>query len=135
MVASDRSLGGFGHEWGDGTGPKVQRKMRMLEEEGVVFEDDGKRIKKEYFVESTTSASAAKSAEADTTTKPKRKTAKSKEAKKRKAKESISNESTTSASSKSKSKYFNTNTTAVSEAKLKQEILNLLQKRQAGKTC
>ncbi len=99
MVASDRSLGGFGHSWGEDQ-PKVQTKKRLLEEEGVLFEEGSNKIRKEYFVES----------------------------KLRNSKVATRNKATLT----SKSKYF---TNAVTEEKLKQEIVTLLQMRQAGKTC
>lgn len=103
VVASDRSLGGFGHSWGEDQ-PKVQLKKRLLEEEGVLLEEGSNKIRKEYFVES---AGTTKSRNSKVATREK-------------------------ATSTSKSKYF---TNAVTEEKLKQDIMTLLQMRQAGKTC
>ncbi len=79
-------------------------KKRLLEEEGILFEEGSNKIRNEYFVES-----------AGTTTSRSSKVATPEKAK-----------------STSKSKYF---TNVVSEEKLKQEIMTLLQMRQAGKTC
>ena len=47
VVASDLTLGGFCHSWGEDQ-PKVQKKKRMLEDEGIRF--DGNKILKQYFV-------------------------------------------------------------------------------------
>jgi len=121
VVASDRSIGGFGHSWGEDQ-PKVQKKRRLLEEEGVVFEEEGKsnKIREDFFVEGT---SVSKSI-------IKRKSAtRSKGSKKQKIVEEPPSNQT--ATEKRKSKYFDT----AFEEKLKQEIINLLQKRQVGKTC
>lgn len=110
MVASDGTLGGFSHKWGEDQ-PEVQRKRRLLEAEGIEFDDiEGKssKIKAEFFVESASKPSPAKAS-----------------AKKQKTEASP-------AFTKTKSKYFNP---ILCEGKLKQEILNLLQKRQPGKTC
>jgi len=125
VVASDRSIGGFGHTWGDG--PKIQKKKRMLQEEGVVFEEEGKisKIRKDFFVESAWSASASPS---NSTAKPKGK-ADIKGSKKRKPEEMTLKHAATA---NTKSKYF---ATSVSEETLKHEILSLLQKRDEGKTC
>ena len=49
VVASDRSIGGFCHSWGEDQ-PKVQEKKKMLEEEGIKFESDGMKIMKEHFI-------------------------------------------------------------------------------------
>ena len=113
MVASDRSLGGFGHTWGEHQ-PKVQLKKRLLEEEGIIFEEGSNTIRKDFFVESAdTSASNIMCTEIS---------------KRRKSKESIPKP----ASTMSKSKYF---TNEAIEEKLKQEIVIVLQMRQPGKTC
>ena len=124
MVASDRSIGGFGHTWGEDS-PKVQRKRRLLEGEGVVFEENGK-IHKDYFV--------GVSSETATSTTTKSNT---KVSKKRKVEDAtVKTTSTNTAAKKkekSKSKYFNT--ASETETILKKEILDLLQKRQVGKTC
>ena len=95
----------------------------MLEEEGIIFEIEGKynKIRKDFFVESTSVSNLA--------TKPKG-AATGKGSKRQKMDEPPLNQSATK---KTKSKYFDTDT--VSEDTLKQEILNLLQKRQVGKTC
>lgn len=119
-VASDRSIGGFGHTWGEDQ-PKVQRKRRLLEGEGILFDDEeGKtsKIRHEFFVQSSSQPATKSDAEVKS----------GKSTKKRKSNESSSKGSPT----KTKSKYF---TNTISEDKLKQEILNLLEKRQAGKTC
>mmetsp|Transcript_21856 Transcript_21856/g.47514 ORF Transcript_21856/g.47514 Transcript_21856/m.47514 type:complete len:97 (+) Transcript_21856:428-718(+) len=96
----------------------------MLEEEGIIFEKDGKssKIRKDFFVESASVTNSA-------TTKPtSTASGKGKGSKKRKTEEPASNQTATT---KRKSKYFAT----VPEEKLKEEILNLLQKRTVGKTC
>lgn len=126
MVASDRSIGGFGHTWGEDQ-PKVQRKRCLLEAEGIIFEEahNGScKIRKEFFVELVSTPGTVTA----TKTKPKPKGAISSEgAKKRK----IEEPQQSTATARKTSKYFVT----VSEDKLKKEILNLLQKRQPGKTC
>lgn len=118
-MASDRSIGGFGHTWGADS-QKVQRKRRLLEEEGVVFEEDGKIhphcFVNEVSVVASASVSASKSSSA------------AKRSKKRKRGDGTTNESTNN-------NYFNGTISIVSETSLKQEILNLLGKRQPGKTC
>lgn len=124
MVASDRSLGGFGHQKGEDQ-PKVKTKKRLLEEEGVGFEEDGKKIRTEYFVASPRDPAAAVRRPAS---KPNPKSS-PKGSNKRRAEER--SDQAAAASPKRKSKYFET----VTEETLKEEILNLLGKRQKGKTC
>jgi len=122
VVASDRSIGGFAHSWGEDQ-PKVQKKRRLLEEEGIIFEIEGKynKIRKDFFVESASVSNSV--------TKPKgAASGKGKGSKRQEMDEPPLNQPATK---KTKSKYFDT----VSEETLKQEILNLLQKRQVGKTC
>jgi len=60
VVASDRSLGGFAREWGDDL-PKVRKKRRMLDAEGVRFEEGGRRakIRRDCFVGAATTPTAA----------------------------------------------------------------------------
>ena len=124
MVASDRCLGGFGHTWGEDQ-PNVQRKKRLLEAEGIAFEEDGKicKIREDFFVQ-------VEPASNNQDARPKSKT-NEKGSKKRKLQE----DGPKAASTKTKSKYFDTKTSSVSEETLKQEILNLLGKRDVGKTC
>lgn len=90
-------------------------KRRLLEEEGVRFEEGSSKIRKECFVESvgTTTATSPVTRE---------------ESNGRKSKDSTPGKAT----SMSNSKYF---TQGITEEKLKQEILTLLRMRQAGKTC
>ena len=92
-------------------------KRRLLEEEGVRFEEGSNKIRKEFFVESvgTTTATSPVTRE---------------ESNGRKSKESTPTPG--KATSMSNSKYF---TKGITEENLKQEILTLLQMRQAGKTC
>jgi len=98
----------------------------MLEEEGVVFDCDGK-INIDCFVDISSVMPSATSVSSTT----------AQGGKKRKA-----NDNTSTKKKKTKSKYFtdttttqSTTATTISEATLKQEILTLLQKRQVGKTC
>ena len=109
MVASDRSVGGFCHAWGEEK-PEVLRKKRMLEEEGVVFDEGGGKIRGEFFVGSASSPHS---------------TRRSKTASDVRGKREVAN-------APSKSKYF---ATGVTEEVLKREVLNLLRERRAGKTC
>lgn len=124
MVASDRSIGGFGHTWGEDS-PKVQRKRRLLEGEGVVFEENGK-IHKHCFVDASSETSTTSTTKSNT-----------KVSKKRKVEDATVKTTSTKTSAKkkkkSKSKYFNN--ASETETILKKEILDLLQKRQVGKTC
>ena len=114
MVASDRSIGGFCHSWGEDQ-PQVQKKKRMLEEEGIKFESDGMKIKNEHFVtnnndEETKVCAKKGKVKATKATKP------------------------SSTNNNNASKL--TPTAAVDEIEmLKQEILLLLNKRALGKTC
>ena len=127
VVASDRSIGGFGHTWGEDS-PKVQRKRRLLESEGVVFDEKGK-IHKHCFVgvssETTTTSTTTKSD--------------GNESNKRKVVDATVNTTATDTTTKKKkcksSKYFNNAPETETEEALKKEILDLLQKRQVGKTC
>lgn len=122
-MASDRSIGGFGHTWGADS-QKVQRKRRLLEEEGVVFEEDGKIhphcFVNEVSVVASASVSASKSSSA------------AKRSKKRKRGD---DDSTTNNESTNKTDIYFNGTISISETSLKQEILNILGKRQPGKTC
>jgi len=124
-VASDRSIGGFGHTWGADS-QKVQRKRRLLEEEGVVFEEDGK-IHPRCFVNEVSVVASVSVPVSATTTKG---SSAAKRSRKRKGgdDDSTTNESTNKI-------YFNGTISIVSETSLKQEILNILGKRQPGKTC
>lgn len=88
-------------------------KKRLLEEEGIMFEEDSDKIRKEFFVESVETTKSSGVPEES-------KGVNSKEAAPEKA------------SSTNKSKYF---TNTVTEDRLKHEIVTLLQMRQAGKTC
>lgn len=121
-MASDRSIGGFAHTWGEDQ-PKVQKKRRLLEQEGIVFEDKGNssKIRYDFFVEPATTTESATKTKSSTSLKG---------SKKQKMEEP---QSKPAATKKHKSKYFDTS--SVSEETLKEEILNLLQKRQTGKTC
>jgi hypothetical protein len=112
VVASDRSLGGFGHTWGEHQ-PKVQLKKRLLEEEGIIFEEGSNKIRIDFFVESADNSAPNMCTEGS---------------KRRKSKESTPKP----ASTMSKSKYF---TNEAIEEKIKQEIITVLQMRQPGKTC
>ena len=95
-----------------------------MEKEGVVFDSD-RKICIDCFVDVSSVAVSVAAVVSLTTAQGK---------KKRKA-----DYNTTSTKKKTKSKYFtdttSQSTTTISEDVLKQEILTLLQKRQAGKTC
>ena len=128
-MASDRSIGGFGHTWGADS-QKVQRKRRLLEEEGVVFEEDGKIHPHCFVNEVSVVASASVSASVSATT-----TKSSSAAKRSKKRKGGDDDSTTNNESTNKTyNYFN-GTISITETSLKQEILNILGKRQPGKTC
>ncbi|KAL9188606.1 hypothetical protein ACHAXT_006984 [Thalassiosira profunda] len=99
--------------------PEVRRKRMLLEGEGIEFEEDGKgssKIQKQFFVDAPSSSDGTKA-----------KTGAARGAKKR----ITSQNDKPSATKSKKSKYFS----AASEDMLKREILNLLEKRQPGKTC
>ena len=123
-MASDRSIGGFGHTWGADS-RKVQRKRRLLEEEGVVFEEDGKIHPHCFVNEVSVVASASASVSVSATTSKSSSAAKRSRKRKGGDDDSTTNESTNKI-------YFN-GTISISETSLKQEILNLLGKRQPGK--
>jgi hypothetical protein len=131
-VASDRTIGGFCHTRGEDQ-PKVQEKRRMLEEEGVQFEvsSDGKsdKIRKEYFVDTSPPAASASGSSAKKRTLPDSNISSTvKQPKKQRAKHETTD--------KAESQGNNSATThLLSEATLKQEILNVLQSRAPGKTC
>ena len=116
VVASDRSLGGFCHSWGEDQ-PKVQKKKRMLEEEGIKFEPDGKKILNEYFVNHE----------------EEKETKVSSTAKKRKGKTAKKQQPAATATDKVPS--IPNSVDEITEEMLKQEILSLLNKRAVGKTC
>ena len=126
MVASDRSIGGFGHTWGEDS-PKVQRKRRLLEGEGVVFDEKGK-ILKHCFVGVSSETTTSSTTKSD-----------GNESNKRKVIDATVKSTTTDTTAKKKkcksSKYFNDASETETEEALKKEILDLLQKRQVGKTC
>ena len=111
VVASDRSIGGFCHSWGEDQ-PKVQEKKRILEEEGIKFESDGMKIMKEHFIyEQETKACTKKTTNS-------------------------TKQSTTRKKSNTASKQAPTDVVdEVTEEMLKKEILQLLNKRAPGKTC
>ena len=98
----------------------------MFEKEGVVFDSDGK-IDIDCFVDvssvelsvSSTTAQGNKKRKADT----------SKTTTKKKTKSKYFTDTTTTQSTTT------TTTATISKGVLKEEILTLLQKRQAGKTC
>jgi len=115
VVASDRSIGGFCHSWGEDQ-PKVQKKKRMLEEEGIKFESDGMKIMNEHFINEGGTQVCTK--------------------KKKKGKTKATKQSSTTTNNNTASKQ--TATAAVdeiTEEMLKKEILQLLRKRAPGKTC
>jgi hypothetical protein len=121
VVASDGSVGGFCHAWGEEK-PEVRRKKRMLEEEGVVFDDEGgggkTKIRREFFAV----GSSASSSSPDSTRKSKT------------APEVVCGRREVE-NAPSKSKYFATTGVGIEEV-LKREILTLLQEeRRVGKTC
>jgi len=114
VVASDRSIGGFCHSWGEDQ-PKVQKKKRMLEEEGIKFESDGMKIMNEHFINEGGTQVCTK---------------------KRKGKTKATKQSSTTTNNNTASTQ--TATAAVdeiTEEMLKKEILQLLRKRAPGKTC
>lgn len=115
-MASDRSIGGFGHTWG----------ADLLEKEGVVFEEDGKIHPHCFVNEVSVVASASVSS---VTTKS------SSAAKRSKKRKRGDDDSTTNNESTNKTDIYFNGTISISETSLKQEILNLLGKRQPGKTC
>ncbi len=83
----------------------------MLEEEGVVFDGGGGKIRREFFVGSAPSPDSAQ---------------------KSKTAPEVVHLQREVENAPSKSKYFST---GVTEEMLKREILNLLQERRAGATC
>ena len=97
----------------------------MLEGEGVVFEENG-RIHKDCFVGVSSETTTSSTTKSDT-----------KVSKKRKVEEATVKATSTNTAAKKKksksSKYFNT--ASETETILKKEILDLLRKRQVGKTC
>ena len=122
MVASDGSVGGFCHAWGEEK-PEVRRKKRMLEEEGVVFDDGGgggkTKIRREFFVVRSSASSSSPDSARKSKTAP----------------EVVCGRREVVENAPSKSKYFAT-TGVVTEEVLKREILTLLQEgRRVGKTC
>ena len=110
-MASDRSLGGFCHSWGEDQ-PKVQKKKQMLEKEGIEFESGGKKIMIKHFIEKKGTNARKVDIKA--------------------AKQASKNASRANSNSMS---IITTAVDNVTEEVLKQEILQLLQKRAPGKTC
>ncbi|KAL3782285.1 hypothetical protein ACHAW5_010587 [Stephanodiscus triporus] len=113
------AVGGFRRTRGEEK-TEVREKRRMLEGEGVVFEDDvgggggGGRIRRDFFVGSTTSSSSSSSSDSTRAS--------------RTAVE-VRGERRGATDAPSKSKYFAS--AAVTEEILQREILNLLHERRA----
>lgn len=116
VVASDLTLGGFCHSWGEDQ-PKVQKKKRMLEDEGIRFEPDGMKILKQYFVGNEKQESKVSLA------------------KKRKEGKAINQQPATSSTFNNSVSKTSTIVDEITEEMLKKEILELLNKRALGKTC
>lgn len=57
MVAANGRIGGFSGQWGEGE--KIQKKIRLLKSEGVVFDSTGK-IDEKYILKSVPSSSSKK---------------------------------------------------------------------------
>mmetsp|Transcript_6753 Transcript_6753/g.10286 ORF Transcript_6753/g.10286 Transcript_6753/m.10286 type:complete len:122 (+) Transcript_6753:297-662(+) len=112
VVASDRSIGGFCHSWGE---PKVQKKKRILEEEGIKFESDGLKIMNDHFIN-----------EGGTQVCTKKKKGKTKATKQ---------SSTTTYNNTASTQTATAAVDEITEEMLKKEILQLLNKRAPGKTC
>jgi hypothetical protein len=112
VVASDRTIGGFCHSWGEDQ-PKVKKKKRMLEAEGIKFELDGRKIMNEHFVNNNGGDGTKKRNEKTKATKQSSKT------------------NNNTASKPIATAAFD----EITEQMLKQEILQLLDKRAPGKTC
>lgn len=127
-MASDRSIGGFGHTWGEDQ-PNVQRKRRLLEAEGIVFERDGARnkIRKDHFVEEAVPNQSTVPTKSDAAAASKRSN--------RSKREDAPRPQSTEKKKMKRSKYFDADDNTVSEKTLRREILSLLQKRKPGKTC
>ena len=89
----------------------------MLEDEGVVFEDDNgvDKIREEYFIGEVDGAAGAMSGSG--------------------SKRKRTDGNNDSRKIKSKKEASLTTPLQVSEAELKREILSILQKRAVGKTC
>ncbi len=114
VVASDRSIGGFCHSWGEDQ-PKVQKKKRMLEDEGIQFEADGMKILDKHFINEEGTKDCTK---------------------KRKAKTKVTKQPSNTTNNKTSSKVLATSASdEITEEMLKKEILQLLNKRAPGKTC
>jgi hypothetical protein len=90
----------------------------MLEDEGVRFEPDGKKILKQYFVGHEKQESKV-----------------SKSAKKRIEEKAINQQPTTSSTFNNSVSKTSTIVDEITEEMLKKEILDLLNKRALGKTC
>ena len=116
VVASDLTLGGFCHSWGEDQ-PKVQKKKRMLEDEGIRFQPDGKKILKQYFVGNEKESKVSKSAI------------------KRKEEKAINQQPATPSTFNNSVSKTSTIVDEITEEMLKKEILDLLNKRALGKTC
>lgn len=97
----------------------------MLEEEGILFDESGRKILPNFFVEGESSTLLP-----NDDLKQKSKTATMASGKRK-----VENEQSTGqpTSRTKKSEYFDTATDI--EATIKEEILNVLQKRDVGKTC
>lgn len=116
VVASDLTLGGFCHSWGEDQ-PKVQKKKRMLEDEGIRFETNGKKILKQYFVGNEKEESKVRFA------------------KQRKEEKAINQQPATASTLNNSVSKTSTIVDEITEEMLKKEILDLLNKRALGKTC
>lgn len=116
VVASDLTLGGFCHSWGEDQ-PKVQKKKRMLEDEGIRFQPDGKKILKQYFVGNEKEESKVRFA------------------KQRKEEKAINQQPATPSTFNNSVSKTSTIVDEITEEMLKKEILDLLNKRALGKTC
>lgn len=116
MVASDLTLGGFCHSWGEDQ-PKVQKKKRMLEDEGIRFEPDGKKILKQHFVGHEKEESKVRFA------------------KKKKEEKAMNQQPATSSTFNNNMSKTSATFDEITEEMLKKEILDLLNKRALGKTC
>lgn len=132
-MAGDGKIGGFSGQWGEGT--NIDKKIRLLQSEGVVFDSQTGKIDKSCMLSSIPVAASGDENEGPKKRSTKRQKEDSKSASKHSTRSMAKKQNNANTSIDIETESSSVPSPAPTDVELRETVLQMIDERATGKTC